>query len=202
MEAAVGVVGVPNSQVTTTQLQRRRDFPVVAEAVDTVEFDATVGVDEHPEHPTPTDRGEPQGITHQRHPPRPALGESEQIGELAGAEHPCFIDVHRRTVRQIELRRRTTGGVFCEQLVDRVRRNPRLRAQDTSDGTFEALFGLDDSWMAPRRAFQATRFRFAETGSELVLSSVPEVGLEPTRPFGQRILSRVLIVREVPNNAI
>ena len=56
VESAFTLVGVSDCGVAAAELEGGGAFPVVGEAVDTVELDAAVGVDDHPEHPSPPDR--------------------------------------------------------------------------------------------------------------------------------------------------
>ncbi len=97
-------------------------FPVVGEAVDVVEFDGAVGVDEVSEHAAPTHSGELAGIPHHHHPPRPVVGETGEGGEFRGGDGAGLVHDHRRPRRQVIPRTwwPVRPGVFVQQLVQRV----------------------------------------------------------------------------------
>lgn len=99
MQPALTLVGVRDRRVTSAELEGRGALPVVGEAMDTVELDRTMSVDEHPEHPSTPDRRELHRVTDQRHPPPLLFGEVGEFGEFRGGEHPGFVDDHRRTRR-------------------------------------------------------------------------------------------------------
>ena len=97
-------------------------FPLVGEAVNVVEFDGAVGVDEVSEHATATHSGELAGIPHHHHPPRPVIGEKSEGGEFRGGDGADLVHDHRRPRRQVIPRSwwPVGTGVFVEQLVQRV----------------------------------------------------------------------------------
>jgi anti-sigma regulatory factor (Ser/Thr protein kinase) len=74
MEATVTLILREDGDISGTEPSGGVGFPLVGEAVDVVEFDTTVGVNEVTKHAASTDGGELAGITHHHHPPRPLVG--------------------------------------------------------------------------------------------------------------------------------
>ena len=125
VEATVTLILAEHADVALAETPGGVGFPLVGEAVDVVEFDGTVGVDEVGEHAAPTNGGELAGITHHHHPPRLVVGETGKGGEFRGGHGAGFIDDHRRPPRQVVRRLwwPVGPGVFVEELVQRVGRH-------------------------------------------------------------------------------
>ncbi len=130
VEAVVVVVELCDVGVATAESEAGVAFPVVVEAVDPVEFDGVVGVDEEAEHATSTDGGELHRVADEDDSPALSIGQLCEFGELLGGGHAGFVDDERRSRRQVvAMVRRPLGGVFDEELVERVGHDAGLLLQ-------------------------------------------------------------------------
>ncbi len=92
VDAPVLVVEVEGLGVAPAQAQAGVALPVVGEAVDPVQLDGPVAVDEVAEHARATQRGELQGVADQGQAPAPGVGQVGQLGQLGGRDHGRFVD--------------------------------------------------------------------------------------------------------------
>ena len=122
VEPTVTCVVDDHRQVASAESSGGVAFPVVGEAMDVVEFDGAVGVDEVSEHATPTHSGELAGIPHHHHPPCLVVSEKGEGSEFRGGDGAGLIHDHRRPRRQVIPRPwwPVRPGVFVQQLVQRV----------------------------------------------------------------------------------
>ena len=81
--------------------RRRVAFPVVGEAVDLVELDGAVGVDEVVEHAASADGGELHRVTDQGDAPASVVGEGGEVVEAVGGDHAGLVDDHGRSGREV-----------------------------------------------------------------------------------------------------
>ena len=121
VEAAVVVVQLGDVGVAATESEAGVAFPVVVEAVDSVEFDGVVGVDEEAEHAASADGGELHRIADEDDSPLLAVGERCEFGELRRGGHSRFVDDEGRAGGQVvAVVGWTVAAVLDEQLVERV----------------------------------------------------------------------------------
>jgi hypothetical protein len=100
IEAACGdptvrFVHFQDAWVASAEPERCGGFPGVREAVEARQLVDLACSAELGEHPTPTDRLQLPVVTDQHQPPSFALGQVDQLGEAAGAEHARLVNDHR-----------------------------------------------------------------------------------------------------------
>ena len=96
MQPIMEVVELGDVGVAAAESEAGVAFPVVVEAVDSVEFDRVVGVDEEAEHAASADGGELHRIADEHDPPSLQVGERSEFGELRRGGHASFVDDQRR----------------------------------------------------------------------------------------------------------
>ena len=99
VDTAVVVVQLGDVGVAAAESEAGVAFPVVVEAVDSVEFDGVVGVDEQAEHAASADGGELHWVADQHDSPSPPVGERSEFGELGRGGHAGFVDDEGRPGR-------------------------------------------------------------------------------------------------------
>ena len=125
------VVEVEDLGVAPAQGQAGVALPLVGEAVDPVQLDGAVAVDEMAEHARAPDGGELQRVAHQRQAPAPGVGQLRQLGQLGGRDHGRLVDHHRRPRGQVvAVVGGTVEAVLDQQLVEGVGGQAGLDGQD------------------------------------------------------------------------
>ncbi len=121
MEPTLVVVDLGNLDLATTEAEAGVAFPVVVEAVDSVEFDGVVRVDEQFEHAASADGGELERVADEDDAPLLLVGKRCEFGELRCRHHPGLVDDDGRPGGQVVLVIRwPVEAMLDEQLVERV----------------------------------------------------------------------------------
>ena len=95
-DPVVGLVGVEGAGITGSQLQRRGRLPVVGEAVQAFELvDSAVGA-QLGEQAATADGLQLAIVTDQDETPLVRLGETDELMQRRGRDHPGLIDNHGR----------------------------------------------------------------------------------------------------------
>ena len=135
MQSAFEVVHVGDGGVAAAEPERGLAFPVVEEAVDLVEFDGAVRIDEVVEHAYPPHGSELHRVADQGDAPASVVGELGKGLKSVSGEHGGFVDNDGSAGREVvSVVGWPIEGVFGEELVDDVGGNPRLGRQYVGGG--------------------------------------------------------------------
>ncbi len=130
MNAAVVVVSGEHVRVSPTQLQACLPLPTVDEAVDTVELDRPVAVDEVAKHSRAPHRRELHRVADEGQSPAPAIGEVGELCQARCRNHGRLVHHHRGPCgKVVAVVRRTLQAVLDEEPVEGVRGQPGVIAE-------------------------------------------------------------------------
>jgi hypothetical protein len=136
VETTTPVIFGQRGGVSSSKPKTGLAFPFVLEAVDLVQFDGSIRVDEVSEHPSTSYGGELAGVADENESPILLISQSEQFAEFGGGGGGGFVDDHRRPCTQVKsgVRWPRRIRVFDQQLVQCVGRHVGFGSEDLGCG--------------------------------------------------------------------
>jgi hypothetical protein len=104
VETTTPVVFGQRGGVSSSEPKTGLAFPFIVEAVDLVQFDGSIRVDEMSEHSSASYGGELAGVADQDQPPVLLISETKQGSEFGGGGGGGFVDNHSCSPSQVESR--------------------------------------------------------------------------------------------------